>query len=229
MCGWRARQGRLQRDVQAADEFAEDVDNNAFTNAAAKENLAIAQTAARILKLTPNPDWEQVRQNIPILKFPNGITREHATYDGEPVKQADVVLLAYPLREMTDPAQVLRDMNYYLERYDPVIGPSYSKGAFAILYQRLGQPQKAYQVFKDAYTPNRRPPFGVLAECPSCKNPYYITSAGGLAQALLYGFGALEITDRGIVQSVVGKLPSAWKSLTLTGIGPQQKTFVVRR
>jgi protein-glucosylgalactosylhydroxylysine glucosidase len=214
-------------NVQAADEFAEDVDNNAFTNAAAKENLAIAQAAARILDLTPNPDWEHVRKNIPILKFPDGVTREHATYNGEKIKQGDVTLLAYPLKEITDRDAILRDLEYYYSRYDSVIGPSYSKSAFAILYQRLGHPQKAHEIFEDAYQPNKRPPFGVLAECPSCKNPYYITSAGGLVQALLFGFGGLEITDKGIEQSAFSKLPPVWKSLTVTGIGPREKTFVV--
>lgn len=89
-------------NVVAADEWAENVDNNAFTNAAARANLQYAAKAAAVLKLTPDPDWLHVAANIPVLKFPDGVTKEHATYQGEKIKQADVNLLAYPLEEITD-------------------------------------------------------------------------------------------------------------------------------
>jgi trehalose/maltose hydrolase-like predicted phosphorylase len=88
------------KNVVAADEWAENVDNNAFTNAAAKANLQFATKAATVLGFVANPDWMEVAQNIPILKFPDGVTREHATYNGEKIKQGDVNLLAYPLKEI---------------------------------------------------------------------------------------------------------------------------------
>ncbi|MEI9944997.1 MAG: hypothetical protein WDN26_12370 [Chitinophagaceae bacterium] len=37
------------KNVVAADEWAENIDNNAFTNAAAKANLKYAAEAAKIL------------------------------------------------------------------------------------------------------------------------------------------------------------------------------------
>jgi protein-glucosylgalactosylhydroxylysine glucosidase len=77
-------------NVLAADEYAKDVNNDAFTNAAARVNLGAATEAARVLGVAPDPDWDMVRENIPILMFPNGVTREHATYHGEKIKQADV-------------------------------------------------------------------------------------------------------------------------------------------
>ena len=46
-----------------------------------------------------------VANNIPILKMDNGVTKEHATYNGEGIKQADVNLLSYPLKEITDPTK----------------------------------------------------------------------------------------------------------------------------
>ena len=77
----------------AADEWAENVDNNAFTNAAAKSNLQNATEAAKILGIVPDADWMNVANNIPILKLENGVTSEHASYHGEKIKQADVNLL----------------------------------------------------------------------------------------------------------------------------------------
>ena len=58
-------------------------------------------------------------------------------------------------------------------------------------------------------------------------NPYFATGAGGMLQAVLNGFGGLDITDAGIVQ-LKTKLPKKWKSLTIKGVGPQLKTVQVR-
>jgi hypothetical protein len=49
-----------------------------------------------------------------------------------------------------------------------------------------------------------------------------------LLQSILFGFGALHITNDGLDQET-SQLPSAWKSLTLTHIGPQGRRFVVTR
>lgn len=213
--------------IVAADEYAENVNNDAFTNAAAQVNLMAATEAARILGVPPDPDWEQVRRNIPILKLPNGVTREHATYDGQKVKQADVNLLAYPLQIVTDPVAVRRDLDYYASHNDDAEGPAMTQSIFAILYERTGLPDKALRLFKSGYEPNQRPPFGVLAESAADNNPYFVTAAGGLLQSLIYGFGGLDITDRGFVQQPA-KLPAGWKSLTLTAVGPEKRRYTVR-
>ena len=52
-----------------------------------------------------------VANNIPILKLENGVTREHASYHGEGIKQADVNLLAYPLKEITDVNRLKKTLN----------------------------------------------------------------------------------------------------------------------
>jgi trehalose/maltose hydrolase-like predicted phosphorylase len=213
------------KNVVAADEWAENIDNNAFTNAAAKANLQYAVKAAAILGIAPDADWANVATNIPILKFDDGVTKEHASYHGEPIKQADVNLLAYPLHEVTDPAAIKKDLEYYEPRVGE--GPAMTHAIFAILYERLGMPDVAYKAFKGGYTPNMRPPFGVLAETATGNNPYFSTGAGGMLQAMLNGFGGLEITPLGITQLKV-KLPSNWKSLTITGVGVDRKTYTVK-
>ena len=98
---------------------------------------------------------------------------------------------------------------------------------FAILYARLGMPDKAFKSFHEGYTPNMRAPFGVLAETATGNNPYFSTGAGGMVQAMLNGFGGLEITPTGITQLKV-KLPANWKRLTITGVGVEGKTYTVK-
>lgn len=224
----RNGEGRYDiKNVVAADEWAENVDNNAFTNAVAKANLQFATDAAKILGLVPDPDWIKVATNIPILKMQDGVTREHATYNGEGIKQADVNLLGYPLKQIAEAAQIKKDLEYYESRVPNEGTPAMTQAIFTLLYARLGNREKSWHWFQDAYLPNLNPPFRVIAETKGGTNPYFATGAGGVLQSVLMGFGGLEITPKGITQ-IKSVLPPGWKSLTLTGIGPDKKTFVVK-
>lgn len=215
------------KNVVAADEWAEGVDNNAFTNAVAKVNLQNATAVAKILGLKADPDWALVAQNIPIMKFPDGVTKEFATYHGQGIKQADVNLLAYPLKIITDPEQIKKDLYYYETRIPNEGTPAMTQAIFTLLYARLGNGDKAYHFFKDAYGPNLDAPFRVIGETKGGDNPYFATGAGGIIQSLLMGFGGLDITPAGIIQ-VKSALPTNWKSLTITGAGLDKKTYVIK-
>jgi trehalose/maltose hydrolase-like predicted phosphorylase len=215
------------KNVVAADEWAENIDNDAFTNAAAKAVLQYATDAAKIINVTADTDWLEVAKNIPILKFDDGVTKEHATYHGEGIKQTDVNLLAYPLKEVTDSKQIKKDLEYYEKRVPNEGTPAMTQAIFTLLYARLGDGEKAYHWFKDAYVPNLNPPFNVIAETKGGTNPYFATGAGGIVQSVLMGFGGLEITPKGIIQ-IKSTLPKQWKSLTIKGVGPEKKTFIVK-
>jgi protein-glucosylgalactosylhydroxylysine glucosidase len=213
-------------NVIGANEWEENIDNNAFTNGMAKTVLGYATDAALALGMTPDPDWANVAANIPILKFPDGTTRENATYNGIIIKQADVNLLAYPLRVITDPTQIKKDLDYYEPRMSPN-GPAMGHAILTVSAARAGDTKRGYELWTKSYKPNEVPPFGVLAETAGGTNPYFATGAGGFLQATMMGFGGLDITPQGVVQ-LKTKLPSAWKSLTITGIGMEKKTFSVR-
>jgi trehalose/maltose hydrolase-like predicted phosphorylase len=215
------------KNVVAADEWAENVDNNAWTNASAKAVLQNATEAAKLLGIAADPDWMNVANNIPILKLENGVTSEHAAYHGEGIKQADVNLLAYPLKEVSDPKQIRKDLEYYETRVPNEGTPAMTQAIFTLLYARLGDGDKAYHFFKDAYVPNLNPPLRVIAETKGGTNPYFATGAGGIIQSVLMGFGGLEITSKGIIQ-VKSALPKQWKSLTITGVGVEKKIFSVK-
>ena len=213
-------------NVIGANEWQENIDNNAFTNGMAQTALRYAVLAARELGFVPNPDWEHVAANIPILRFADGTIRENATYDGEMIKQADVNLLAYPLNVVTDERDIRRDLAYYEARYAPD-GPAMGHSVLATLYARLGEPAKAFTLFERSYQPNEVPPFGVLAETAGGSNPYFATGAGGMLQAVIFGFGGLEIGAEGVRQRPA-KLPAHWRSLTIKGVGPDKQTFIIR-
>lgn len=231
---WASRVTRNQdgsysiHNVTGADEYANGVTDNAFTNGAASLALKYACQAAEICGEKVPEIWREIGENIRILQFENGVTREHSTYKGEMIKQADANLLAYPLGVITDEYRQRQDLEYYAERIDQKDGPAMSYSVYCVQYARMGEADKAYEMFRRCYEPNLRKPFGVISETPTSNNPYFMTGAGGLLQAVLNGFCGLQITDEGIVQ-LPSALPSHWKRVTVTGVGSDKKTYVRER
>jgi len=208
------KDGKLHiNNVVAADEWAENVDDNAFTNAVAILSLRYATAAAKVLEKSPNPDWDRTADRIPILKMADGTVKEHATYEGEPIKQADVNLLTFPLKLISDEATMRKNLNYYEPKISPN-GPAMGYSVLSVIHHRLGDTEKAYELFIRGFRPNQVPPFGVISETAGGTNPYFATGAGGMLQAVLFGFGGLDITEEGIERGTV-KTPVAWDELKI--------------
>ena len=214
------------RNVVGADEFAQNVDDNAFTNGSAVVALRYAAKAAQTLNKEADTQWKEVADHLRILQFDDGVTREYAGYDGVTVKQADANLLAYPLGLITDENRIRKDLDYYEPKMAKE-GPAMAHAVLSILHGQLGDCEEAFRLFQRGYQPNQRPPFGVLSEAVTSNNPYFATAAGGMLQAVLFGFAGLELTDEGIVQKNTC-LPKEWKGLKITGVGRQEKEYAVK-
>lgn len=80
---------------------------------------------------------------------------------------------------------------------------------FALLYSRLGNAKKSYELFKYSFTNNMLKPFGVLAETQFGTNPYFLTGAGGVIQSVIFGYAGIDITDQGVVK-VQTVIPNSW-------------------
>ena len=221
------------RNVIGADEWnqnrqgGKNVNNNAYTNGVAKSTLEAACKAAKLLNVKSDPMWTTVAEKLRFRKLANGVTAEHDTYDGAITKQADVCLLAFPLKLITDKEQIRKDLEYYLQTVPRKKTPAMSKSIYSILFTRLGDRERAWHYFRDSYLPNLNPPFRVIAEFDGGTNPYFLTGAGGVLQSVLMGFGGLDITDKGIVAGK-GAIPDTWKSLTLKGIGKEKKNYIIK-
>lgn len=212
-------------NVVGADEYAQHVDDNAFTNASTIEALKNTIKAATILNEPIDPKWVEVSEKL-VIHRENGITQDYKGYKGQTIKQADANLLAYPLHIITDKAQIERDLDYYTEKIDKKDGPAMASGVLSVLYSRLGDREKAYAYFVKSYLPNSRPPFGVFSESANSSNPYFATGAGAMLQAVIYGFGGVEQTDNGLKYNK-GLLPKKWKSLKIIGLGIDNKTITI--
>lgn len=213
--------------VTGADEYSGPVDDNAFTNGAAKKALQAASAAAKVLRIKPDPQWEKIADGLRFNWFEDGVMMEYAGYDHLPIKQADVNLLAYPLGLMTSKDEIRKNLIYYEDKIDPR-GPAMGNCILSAIYAQIGDNDNAYRLFKKCYEPHKCAPFGVLSETAGGHDPYFATGAGGMLQAVLSGFGGLRITPKGIRQ-VNPCLPKEWTSLTITGVGPEKKTFTIKQ
>ncbi len=214
-------------NVVCPDEYAKEVTDNAFTNAVATESLRAAHQAAEVLGKKPDSRWLKIADGLRIPMTEDGATAEFEGFTPRQIKQADVNLMAYPLNVITDEEQIRRDLEYYHPLINPN-GPAMSYAILAILYSRLGDPDKANELFVEAYRPHMRAPYGVISENASDNRVNFATGAGGFLQTILNGFGGLQVQDItsdkpiGLVQS---KMPRHWKSLTITGIGTDGLTL----
>lgn len=207
------------RNVMCADEWALNVDDDAYTNAAASLNLRYACEAAAVLRKAGIPAtapaiWKTISEGLHFETFGDGITREHSSYAGAGIKQADVDLLAWPLCVVSG-KQAMKNLEYYSGKVPQKNTPAMTQCMFSVICSRFGKAEDAACWFFDSYRPNLNPPFGVIAEFKGGTNPYFLTGAGGAIQSVLFGFAGLDITDRGLVQKN-GVLPQGWTKLTVT-------------
>lgn len=223
-------------DVVCADEYAAHVDNDAFTNAAVRSCLLIAERAAQIVGEPAAPEWREIadRMYVP-YDHERGIHLEFDGYDGQMTKQADVELLAFPLEYATDPNQVARDLDFYGAVIDPD-GPAMSFSVYAILSAQLGRANQAYAYLRHSFIPNTRPPFWSFSETPTNNEFFFCTGIGGALQTLLFGFTGLRLREGYF--SLRPILPDHWPALRLrnlfisgarTDLEIERDSYLIRR
>jgi trehalose/maltose hydrolase-like predicted phosphorylase len=171
-----------------------------FTNAVAALSLTFASELCAEFGVTGcDPTWPTIAA---ALRMPfdavNQRFLEFANYTGDTIKQADVVLLDYPLELNLSETVRRNDLDYYGARTDPN-GPAMTWSMHAIGYLALGDRTNGDSFFRRAYSQYLQPPFRVWWETPQggCEN--FLTGAGGFLQALLFGYPGLRVTDHGLV------------------------------
>jgi trehalose/maltose hydrolase-like predicted phosphorylase len=217
------------KNVQPPDEDHFGVNNSAYTNAAAAQALRHAMAAARLLGRPASPRWSEVAdgvvRTIPFDKV-NQRHLEYDGYDGATVKQADVVLMTYPLHYPM-PAQVaLNDLNYYVPR-TRANGPAMTDAIHSIATSALDLPGcAAYTYMIRSYLPQLREPFFQTSETTEGGPMNFLTGTGGILQQFLYGFSGLRFGPDAI--ELDPSLPPQMAGLTLHGLRWQGRVFSMR-
>lgn len=184
-------------NVIPPDEYAVGVNNSIYTNFAAALACEWAVEAAHALGgggIAPETikTWTHVSRSL-VLPFDSnkGIHLEYDGYAGQTIKQADVVLLGYPL-EMKMPIEIRRnDLSYYEDRTDPN-GPAMTWAMHAVGWLELGDAKRAEAMFVKGYA-NAQAPYYVWTETPTGGTTNFLTGAGGFLQSIINGYGGLRI------------------------------------
>ncbi|GAM22451.1 hypothetical protein SAMD00019534_056260 [Acytostelium subglobosum LB1] len=170
------------------------VNNSVYTNAVAQMALEWAIEAATIVNDTtaPTDQWRTIAQNLVMLYNETlDIHPEYEYYDGDTVKQADVILLGFPLMYNMSLQTRASDLAYYQERTTQY-GPAMTYSMFTIGWLEVGDMAAATKSWSSSYS-NSQAPFGVWTETPEGGTVNFITGAGGFLQAVAFGFSGLRI------------------------------------
>jgi trehalose/maltose hydrolase-like predicted phosphorylase len=223
--------------VTGPDEENPDVNDEIYTNVAAKETLEIAGQAARVLDLQAPPTWSRVASGITVPAGTMlGFQPEFAGYDGQLVKQADVTLLEYPWAYGLTPKMEQADLDYYVPRTDPG-GPSMSDSVASIDSAALNTPGCASFVFTQrSVAPFIRDYFDQFSETKSGGAFTFMTGIGGFLQEFLYGYSGLRWKTNAVqlAPSLTGQLGAivlhglTWHGRRFTvAIGPHTTTVTL--
>ncbi len=179
--------------VTGPDEENPDVNNEIYTNVAARETLLDAVTAGRILGYEVPPAWSQIASGLVVAADPVlGFQPEFEGYDGQLVKQADVTLLTYPWDYPLPPSVAQGNLDYYVPRTDPG-GPSMSDSVGAIDSAALDTPGCSSYVFTQrSVEPFIRDSFDQFSETKNGGAFTFMTGIGGFLQEFLYGYSGLR-------------------------------------
>ncbi len=192
------------RDVAGPDEYSNGVDDGAYTNGVAAVALRNAVTAAGIIGAPAPPEWTAVADHLRMpFDAQDGIFLQYDGYRGTRIKQADTVLLQYPLEWPMAPQVAERTLDYYAERTDPD-GPAMTDSVHQIDAAASGVPGCSVGTYLDrSARPFVREPFGQFAEArgekagatdPLAGSPAFdfATLAGGFVQEFTGGLAGLR-------------------------------------
>ncbi|MEH1965575.1 beta-phosphoglucomutase [Nostoc sp.] len=125
------------------------------------------------------------------------------------IKQPDVLMLLYLMRESVDfpysDKALQTNWDYYAPRTDITYGSSLGPAVHAILASDLDKSIEAYELFMRALMVDLEDNRG------NTNDGIHGASAGGIWQAVIFGFGGIQLTENGPVANP--HLPPGWTRL----------------
>jgi trehalose/maltose hydrolase-like predicted phosphorylase len=227
------------QNVAGPDEYSNGVTDGVFTNAGAATALRNATKAAQILGNNVPSKWTMIADRLRMpFDSTNQVFLQYAGYSGSLIKQADTVLLIYPMEWPMSSQIAANTLDYYAARTDPD-GPAMSDAMHAVDSAQIGEPGCATNTYLDrSIQPFVRDPFAQFAEArgdkagsqdPLAGSPAFdfLTGAGGFMQVFDYGLtGFRWRADRVHLDPMLP--PQLSGGVTLSGLHWQGRTFDVQ-
>ena len=187
-------------DVMGPDEYHYPVNNSVFTNVIASQSLKFAADVAERLKICPDlvVGWKKVSEHL-FVPF-DTVNLFHPEYDGfnftkDQVKQADAIMLGFPLSFNMSQQVRRNDLNIY-EKSTTSHGPAMTWGMFAINWLELGDEAKAAPMFLRQLE-NIQAPFKIWSEVSDGGGAVnFVTGIGGFIQSIVYGYFGVRFNEQ---------------------------------
>lgn len=188
------------KDVAGPDEYSNGVDDGVFTNAGAATTLRTATRAAQLLGKDAPGNWNTVADKLRIpYDKEKQVFQQYDGYKGSVIKQADTVLLMYPLEWQMSKKAATNTLDYYAARTDPD-GPAMTDSVHAIDAAAIGEPGcSAYTYLTRSIRPFVRGPFDLFSEARGEKAGASDPLSGSPAQNFTTGQGGfLQVFTNGL-------------------------------
>jgi trehalose/maltose hydrolase-like predicted phosphorylase len=199
------------KNMTDPDEFANGVDNGGFTMPLIADTLTTANMFRSKFGVEPNSTWQDQADNVLISRNSDaGIILEYTGMNGSiNVKQADVVLVTYPLSYQGmnyTQDNSLDDLDYYASKQSQA-GPGMTYAIFAIVASEVspsGCSAYTYQQYSEK--PYARAPWFQFSEqlldnfqINGGFHPAFpfLTGHGGANQVVLFGYLGLRLIPDG--------------------------------
>jgi trehalose/maltose hydrolase-like predicted phosphorylase len=226
-------------NVAGPDEYSNGINDGVYTNGVAATALRDATSAAKVVGEKPPPLWTTIADH---LRMPFDSTKQvflqYPTYNGSQIKQADTVLLIYPLEWPMSKQVAANTLDYYAERTDPD-GPAMTDAIHAVDAAQIGEPGCATHTYlMRSILPFVRDPYAQFAEARGAKaglqdplagSPAYnfLTGSGGFSQVFTYGLTGLRWReDRVHLDPMLP--PQLSGGVTLKGLHWRGRTFDIQ-
>ncbi|TJZ56154.1 haloacid dehalogenase [Streptomyces piniterrae] len=224
------------KNVAGPDEYSNGVDDAVFTNAGAATALRHATRAAALLGEPVPASWKTIADKLRIpYDTRRGVFEQYAGYRGSTIKQADTVLLMYPLEWPMPQRRAADTLDHYAARTDPD-GPAMTDSVHAIDAAGIGEPGcSTYTYLLRSIKPFVRGPFVQFSEArghkagagdPLAGKPAqdFLTGKGGFLQTFTHGLTGLRLREDRIRLDPMLP-PQLSDGVTLRGLHWQGRTY----
>lgn len=217
------------RNLTDPDEYANHVDNGAYTNAAISANLKWALAVLSHLGAKVPDSYANIIGNVYLPTSnddPNIVLEYSGMNSSVGIKQADVIMVTYPLEnELISHEQAVANMEFYSAK-QVSFGPAMTFPIFSIVSLALLDTGCSSQLYlSKAVQPFLRGPFAQFSEQNNDNfatnggtHPAFpfMTAHGGLLQAVLKGLLGLRFdftVENGKIERVLKLSPAKLKTL----------------
>ncbi len=233
---WNARRHRYDiLHVTSVAESESDIPNDTFTNLGVAEALRIADHAARILGVRPDPRWRRIARGLYIPMAHGGthyLPFGTAKPGGKNFGAGPLPLLFLPALDVRMPAALRRGTyDYAVRSASPATIGGFSMGIMPWVSGAVeagaggAAAGRWLQLFITGGT--LKPPYNVRTETAANEVGPFLTGSAGYLQSLIYGLTGLRIRRAGLVGAYPPVLPPGWRSLELENVTFRSRRFDV--